>query len=197
MTRLGIFGGSFDPPHLAHLRVARTACDHLKLNRLLWIPAGVPPHKMDLTISDKAQRVQMTELMVKEDPRFELDLRETKVDSPSYSVATIQSLRDEFPEAHLFMIVGEDQLRDFAKWKQPEKIVELADLVCYKRTGSSEERPIASVSEAASLTWLPGEPVNLSSTEIRDAVRKGASIQDLVPDTIGEYIKSSGLYLSA
>jgi len=203
MTRLGIFGGSFDPPHLAHLRVATSACDHLDLDRILWIPAGLPPHKQDQKLTDTDHRVAMTAMMVQEDSRFEIDLRETRIQGPAYSVTTLTSLRNENPSARLYLILGEDQLRDFASWRQPEEILSLSHLLCYHRSESREGGHYAAEDAAGEIiaedqvTWLPGDPVAISSTDIRDAVGRGESVKSLVSPGIEAYIKSNGLYLAA
>ena len=105
MIRLGVFGGSFDPPHLGHLRIAQISCDHLALSRLLWIPTGSPPHKPSSELSASSHRQAMVQLMVKEDPRFEMDLVEINREGPSYTVDTIRLMEAAFPEAERYLII--------------------------------------------------------------------------------------------
>ncbi len=191
MTRLGVFGGSFDPPHLGHLRIAQISCDHLDLSSLLWIPTGSPPHKLTSELSASSHRQAMVQLMVEEDLRFKMDLVEINREGPSYTVDTIRLIRSMFPESELYLIIGEDQLRIFDTWKDPTAIRDSAHLTCYKRTQLAEagedpeEPPI----------WLPGAPMEFSSTAIRDGMRRGERQSVSLLPAVEAYIKSNDLYL--
>lgn len=191
MTRLGVFGGSFDPPHLGHLRIAQISCDHLDLGRLLWIPTGSPPHEIDLELSDSSHRQAMVQLMVEQDSRFKMDLVEINREGPSYTVDTIRLIESAFPETELYLIIGEDQLRVFDTWKDPTAIRNSARLTCYNRTqlGQAAEDP-----EEPPI-WLPGAPMAFSSTAIRDGMRRGERQSVSLLPAVEAYIKSNDLYL--
>ncbi|MDE2996082.1 MAG: nicotinate (nicotinamide) nucleotide adenylyltransferase [Bacteroidota bacterium] len=205
MERVGIFGGTFDPPHRAHLAVALQACDTLGLDRLLWIPAGSPPHKQGVALTEVHHRVEMTRLMTDEDSRFRLELGEALADGPSYTVATLERLHAARPDWQLFLVVGEDQLVAFPTWRSPERIRELVQLVVYRREGEMDGRSgqlsqqggnqTEYVASVAPDVWLPGAPVPMASTAIRQHIETGEALTDELLPSVAEYIQEHRLYL--
>jgi len=211
-------GGSFDPPHNGHLLAAGDAFESLELDRLVFIPAAVQPFKIDQACATMAQRLRMTRLLVDADARFGVDSIEIDRGGLSYTVDTLGALATRWPapENALFWLVGIDAARSFAKWREPERIVELATLVVLERadgdvgegggrgttegdaatTADSGER-----AERIDLGSIPGRPrflatrrVDISSTEIRRRVRGGRSIRGFVPESVEEYIAAERLY---
>ena len=127
--RIGIFGGTFDPPHLGHLILAMEACDQLKLDRLLWMLTPAPPHKRSHVITPVEIRLEMLKLAVAHDSCFEISTLEMDRPAPQYAVDTIHELHRHFPKAKLIYLMGGDSLRDLPDWHQPRELVDLADKI--------------------------------------------------------------------
>lgn len=185
--RLGIFGGTFDPPHIGHLVVAQEVHFRLGLDRVLWVPAAFPPHKRDLDITPGALRLAMVRAAVGDDERFEASDIELRRDGPSYTVDTLRELRERHPDEELFLIVGADQLAELGTWKEPEEIRRLATVVGLARAG---ERPPAR--EDVSIVEVPR--IDVSSTEIRRRVAVGDPVSYLIIRGAEDIIRREGLY---
>jgi nicotinate-nucleotide adenylyltransferase len=188
--RIGLLGGSFDPPHNGHLLAAGDAMDALRLDCVVFIPAAVQPLKADQKATASEDRLEMTRRLVAGVPGFEVNAIEIERGGLSYTVDTLSSLAVQMQSSELFWLIGADGLRTFAKWRSPEKIVELATVVVMRRAG-----------DAPDVSGLPGPPMlietrrfDISSTEIRQRVREGKSIRGFVPDAVADYIASAGLY---
>ncbi|HTE45772.1 MAG TPA: nicotinate-nucleotide adenylyltransferase [Gemmatimonadaceae bacterium] len=188
--RIGLLGGSFDPPHTGHLLAASDAFDTLELDRLVFVPAAIQPLKAHVVVATTSQRLEMVKRLVSGDPRFEVSSIEIDRGGLSYTVDTLAAMSAEWPAAELFWLVGADVPRTFPKWREPERIVQLATVVVLQRTG-----------EAPDLSAMPGAPrllatrrIDISSTEIRQRVREGKSIRGFVPDSVAEFIAADRLY---
>ena len=197
--RIGLFGGSFDPPHNGHLLAAGDAFDALQLDRMMLIPTAVQPLKADQTAARPPQRFEMTRLLVGDDPRFEVSSIEIDRGGLSYTVDTLTTLAAAWPSAQLFWLVGADVLQSFAKWKEPARVVELATVVVLQRADGDAWD--ARARQALDLTSVPGQPrllptrrIDISSTEIRERVRQGKSIRGFVPDAVTAFIAAERLY---
>jgi nicotinate-nucleotide adenylyltransferase len=190
-VRLGILGGTFDPPHVGHLLAASDAFEALALDRLLFIPAAAQPLKVGAVRATAEQRAAMLELLVAGDGRFAVDRMEIERGGLSYTVETLAALRRREPGARLFFLIGEDIAAQLAKWREPARIAELAELVVLQRESPPAGEPAAS---PFPLTRLRTRRVDVSSTEIRERVRAGLTIHGFVPDTIAAYITAAGLY---
>jgi nicotinate-nucleotide adenylyltransferase len=192
-VRLGIFGGTFDPPHVGHLLAASDAIEHLALDRLVFVPAAIQPLKATRETASGAHRLAMVRLTVGADPRLETDAVELDRDGLSYTVDTLKDFARRFPSADLFFLVGADVLSTFAQWRDPQGVLELATLAVVTRSADSD---VMEMNEelARRVTPVPTRRVDVSSTEIRDRVRSGRSIHGFVTDAVAEYISSHGLY---
>lgn len=201
--RLGILGGTFDPPHNGHLQIAHAARDALELTQTVFIPAKQPPHKQDDAggdldpVSSLESRLAMLRLALRPHPEFVISLLEVERDGLSYTVDTLRELRRESPDADIFFIMGMDSLVNLPTWHQPQEIVKLAKLAVFTRAGyhldiSALERQVPGVS--AAVVMVPAPEVDISSTEIRERVRRGKSIRGLVPPAVANYIKQHQLY---
>jgi nicotinate-nucleotide adenylyltransferase len=198
-VRLGLFGGSFDPPHVGHLLVAIDAFDALGLDRIVFIPTGVQPLKAGRAVASPTQRLTMVRMLVGEDPRFAVDAVEIERPGLSFTVDTLATITERYPGSELFLLVGADVPGSFAKWREPDRIMELATVVVLQRGGGVEDTAEAEDSPDASafrrrLTYLPTRRVDVSSTEIRRRVREGSSIRGFVPDAIAAFIAAERLY---
>lgn len=193
MKRLGIFGGSFDPPHVGHLAVAQAALRQLQLDEVYWIPALHSPFKaLDNTLGG-SHRLEMVRLMTQLDPHFILDQREMSRKGPSYTVDTLESIHKEEPDAELFLILGADSALGLPSWKAPQRIRQLCKVVAYHRV-SDNTLPVLDASSCDIV--LTGEPMEISSSGVRDAVSKKFPIDRMVTAPVAEYIEAHGLYLA-
>jgi nicotinate-nucleotide adenylyltransferase len=198
-VRLGIFGGSFDPPHAGHLLAASDAYEALGLDRLVFVPAGTQPLKAGAAEALPAQRLAMVGLMTAGDARFVVDPIEIDRSGLSYTVDTLSSFAARYPDARRFLLIGEDVVYQLAAWRQPERIAELAEIVILARAdgASAAERSgtgRAAVASVLPMTRLATRRVDVSSTEIRARVRAGRSIRGFVSDGVAEFIRAAGLY---
>lgn len=202
--RLGIFGGSFDPPHVGHLLPASDAYETLGLDRLIMVPTGSQPLKAAEMVATAVQRLAMVRLAVAGDARFEVDPIEIERAGLSYTVETLEAIAVRHPGAELHLLLGADILASFAQWREPERVRRLAQLVVMRRADRRESSfddadarfagPEAPGGGAASARFLETRRIDVSSTEVRARVRAGRSIHGFVPDAVGEYIASAGLY---
>ena len=192
--RLGLFGGTFDPPHHGHLAVARDVADALALDRVLWIPAGEPPHKSDQELTATTLRLEMVRAATAGHAMF--DVSEVEVDraGPSYTVDTLRSFRGTFPDASLFFIIGADEYRALESWRAPEQVLDLAHLAVMDRDGARAEDEMPDVAGADSVQFVPVGRIDISSTEIRRHVAEGHDAKDFVPAEVAAIIERERLY---
>lgn len=196
MTRLGLLGGTFDPPHFGHLVAAQEVAWRLRLDRVLFLPARQNPLKRGERSSAAEDRCQMVALAIGDDARFELSRLDLDRPPPSYSADLLRALAS--PDHELFFMIGADILPELPRWREPEEILRLARLVVVNRPGSPEpdvERLVKSFPAAhrrAERVSVPG--VDVSSTALRDRVQTGEPIQYLTPEPVVRYISEHGLY---
>ena len=190
--RVGVFGGTFDPPHVGHLLVAGDVADTLALDRVLWVPAGTQPFKADQATSPPADRLAMTRLMALADPRFVCDAIEIERGGLSYSVDTLRSLIAREAGATWFLCVGADAFRGFSRWREPGAIVGMATVAVLAREGAGADS--STLAAAPGAVEVPVRRVDVSSTEVRARVRAGRSVQGFVTEPVAAYIAAHGLY---
>jgi nicotinate-nucleotide adenylyltransferase len=191
--KVGVFGGAFDPPHNGHVALVKGALETLGLGRVLVVPAADPPHKMVATSA--SVRAGLTELAFAGISRVELSPVELEPGGPRYTVDTLRLLRGSY--ADLTLLVGSDQFAAFPTWRDPNEILELAQLGVASRPGQdeSEFRPVlAGLTHPERVVFFAIPPYPVSSREIRSRVRKGLPIEDLVPRAVAEEIGRLGLY---
>jgi nicotinate-nucleotide adenylyltransferase len=193
--RLGVFGGTFDPPHVGHVAVAREVVDRLRLDRLIWMPAGAPPHKPDQPVTAAAVRLEMTRAAAAGEPRFEVSELEIRRAGPSYTVDTLREMRGAYADADLFLILGADQLRTFATgWREPEAILELATLALMDRAGDDAVAASPDLPGMERAVHVPVRRVDVSSTEVRALTAEGGDVSALVPAGVLAVMEREGLY---
>jgi len=193
-SRLGVFGGTFDPPHNGHRIVAAEVADHLQLDRVIWIPAGQPPHKEGRDVGPAPLRLEMVRAAIGEDVRFEADDLELRRSGPSYTADTLEALCGSYPGSPLFLIVGVDQYRSLASWSRPEQILTRATLVVMDRGGEGARDAVPDVRGADAALVAPVTRVDISSTRVREILAAGGDVSDLVPPGVLEIIEREGLY---
>ena len=195
---LGVFGGTFDPPHLGHLAAAQDALERCGLQRVLFVPSERNPLKLDDEISPTEHRLAMTKLAIADDARYELSLADIGGDGPSFTVDLLERLRREHDGAELAFIGGMDILHELHRWREPLRVLELARLIAIARPGSQQIPPEAiderlpGASRQITVVETPG--VAISSTELRQRAAEGRSLRYLVPDSVAAYIAEHGLY---
>jgi nicotinate-nucleotide adenylyltransferase len=189
LSRIGILGGTFDPPHNGHLALASAAVSELKLSKVIFIPAGTPPHKTAEDVSSENDRLAMLKLAVDDDGRFEISEIELERDGPSFTIDTLTRLKADNPRQELFFLMGSDNVSEMKSWHKPEKILSLVRVVAAVRPGYSIRGKFAHMIESFHMPSM-----DISSTAVREKVRSGESISGLVPRPVEEYIKSKGLY---
>ncbi len=185
--KLGLFGGTFDPPHLGHYLAAVDAAEALGLDEVVWIPAATQPLKAEGAAAAGEHRLAMTRLAVAGDARFHVDSLELDRGGLSFTVETLRAFRARNPAAALFLLVGEDAAAHLPKWREPGQVRALAEVVVLTRGGAGFTRPDG-------MRALATRRVDISATEIRARVREGRSIQGFVPDAVAAYIAAHGLY---
>lgn len=190
--KLGVFGGTFDPPHVGHLAVARDAGEQLGVDHMLLVVAAQPPSKLGGPLSAAAVRYAMVQAAVRGDPVLEASDVELRRAGPSWTIDTLRELRARHPAAELFLLIGVDQWREFATWKDPHGVAALASVVVLARDG--QDPAAADPGLGLPCRPLPVRRIDLSSTELRARVRAGRSIRDLVPEAVRTIIEREGLY---
>jgi nicotinate-nucleotide adenylyltransferase len=195
--RLGLLGGTFNPPHLGHLVCAQEACAQLGLEHVLWMPVYSPPHKDVPDDPGVEVRVELCRRAVAGDERFSVSRIEADVPGRSYTVDTLRRLHESRPEDDLTFIMGGDMAHALPTWHQPEAVLALATLAVAERSGVGRAdimEHLAGLAGADRIRFFDMPRLDLSSSEIRRRVATGRPIRYLVPDGVAAYISSEGLY---
>lgn len=190
---VGLFGGTFNPVHNAHLLVAETAWAQYALSEVVFIPNGIPPHKQELMGIDKENRYEMVRRSVAGRTHFSVSRIEIDREGPSYTIDTIRALADDCPQGVCF-IIGADRLLEIETWKEPEALLRSVPFLLAPRAGIALSAFRAPPFDAASIHPLEMEEVDLSSTHLREMVRRGEPIAEWVPAAVAKYVEEQGLY---
>lgn len=195
--KLGIMGGTFDPVHIGHLIIAEESRYRFGLDKVIFIPAAVPPHKPDQPITNKEDRFRMTALAIEDNPAFEISRIEFDRPGPSYTVDTLEELKRIYGEdTSLYLITGADTILEILTWYQPQKLIELCEIIAAVRPGYDisevRNRLPQEFLDRTKLLEVPG--VNISSTELRTRIVSEMPIKYLVPKAVEEYIMQNKLY---
>jgi nicotinate-nucleotide adenylyltransferase len=188
---VGVFGGSFDPPHVGHQLVVTDAAEQLGLDRVLLVPTAAQPLKQERRPAPAAARVAMVEALVADDARFAVDRAEVDRGGLSYTADTLATLAERWPGRELVLLAGADVLATFHRWREPHRIRQLARLVVLTRGDAAAVVPDF---PGGPPTMLPTRRVDVSSTEVRARLAAGRSIRGFVPEGVAEIIHSAGLY---
>ncbi|HEY2982172.1 MAG TPA: nicotinate-nucleotide adenylyltransferase [Anaerolineales bacterium] len=197
-TRIGLFGGTFDPPHLGHLILASEAQTQLKLARLLWVLTPTPPHKLDQSIAPLEHRHAMVELAIADNPAFELSRLELDRPGPYYTLDTVRQILDQAPSADVVLVLGGDSLRDLPGWHRPADLLAACrEIGVMQRPGESAdltelERALPGLSDKVRFVDAP--LLEISSSEIRRRAARGEPFRYYVPAPVHEYILQHELY---
>jgi nicotinate-nucleotide adenylyltransferase len=198
--RIGILGGTFDPPHIGHLILAECAADTLHLDKLLLAPAADPPHKLAEHKAEVLHRLAMLALAVSDNPRLTISRVDIDRPGPHYSVDMLHIIRSAYPQVELFFLMGSDSLRDFPNWHCPEVIMRLCRLAVMQRPGAESvavdmhDHILPGLSERIVLVDAP--MIEISSSTITSRLWNKQSIRYMVPDSVLDYIEAHNLYVS-
>ncbi len=199
MRRIGVLGGTFDPPHVGHLWLAALAADVLDLDRVLFMPAAQPPHKGGRLISKGTDRLLMTRLAIHTDPTFELSALEMERPGPSYTIDSVVELKRLYPDAPLFLVMAADSLAQIDTWREPDRLLDEIEWAVGPQRRAPSRRirrswRIASAIARRASTCSTGPSLDVSSSEIRRRVAAGHTIRYLVPREVEELIIDRKLY---
>ena len=199
IKRLGIFGGTFNPPHIGHLIIAQTALEELKLDKVIFMPSGNPPHKANSDVIDASHRFNMTKLLIKDNPSFDILDIEVKSDELSYTANTLKKLNKIYKDTDIYFIIGADALVQFPTWKNPEIICDNAKLAIAKRNevnSDSFERSKEFVEDeyGADIKVVSMPTIQISSTQLRQRIANNLPIRYRTTDEVEEYIIKHKLY---
>ena len=195
--RIGILGGTFNPPHLGHLVCAQEAYRELDLDQVMLIPARVPPHKPVDDEPGAEHRLELCRLVVRDDDRFAVSAIELERDGPSFTVDTLKQLRSREPNNELVLIVGGDIAVSLPAWREPERVLELSTLAVAKRRGTSRaavDEALAGLAGGERARFFRMPRIGISSTMVRRRVRAGQPIRYFVPDPVADHIRRHRLY---
>lgn len=191
-SRVGLFGGSFDPVHNGHLKIARESLRQFELDRVLFIPAAQSPLKEHSPRTSDQERIDMLELAIAGNECFEICLDEIERGGVSYSFETANSVQQRFPEARLFWILGGDQARQLGQWRNIQSLAKMVEFICLRRNG--EELSTLSLPPEVRLSMLDIPLIEISSTQIRQSLNDSPNSNTLLPESVIEYITSNNLY---
>jgi nicotinate-nucleotide adenylyltransferase len=194
VTRIGLLGGSFDPPHLAHLALARVALRDLALDELLWLPARAPWQKSGRPMAPAGHRLAMVAALIEGEPRFTIDDRECRRPGPSYTVDSVRELSAERPGTQWFLVVGQDQYARFDTWRDWRELLASTTLAVAGREGEPPRPPPAVAAVPHRLAVLNLPRLDISATRVRERLAAGAEIASLVGPAVASYIDSHALY---
>lgn len=194
VLRIGVFGGTFDPPHVGHLLAAVDAFEALSLDKLIFVPASLQPLKSAAPASASAEdRLEMVRCAVGDDLRFEVSEVEIQRGGLSYTVDTLEALAGENPGATFFLILGMDAFSGLDRWKSPDRIRELATIAVLSREETGRE---AEISSMEGVTLVGMRRIDVSSSEVRGRLRDGKAIKGFVTESVERYITTADLYRS-
>ncbi len=200
MSSIGIFGGSFNPVHFGHLMIAECAREQFKLDKVIFIPNGNPPHKTKKDLASGEDRFNMLKLATSDNPYFEVSDIEIKSEEYCYTCDTMPKLAQIYPEDKLFFIMGEDSALYFEQWNKPEIIASYATLLIASRFNEFDEALLNACESIkrnlnAEIELITSPLMVVSSSSIRGSLKKGVSVRYQIPDTVIEYVKYNKLYL--
>lgn len=199
--KITVFGGTFNPIHNGHLNIVDAVLSRLCPDKLIIMPTGTPPHKQAQRLVSDGDRLTMLKLAVSDRENVEVSDYEIKKEGKSYTVLTLEHLKELYPDDELYFVMGSDMLSSFLNWYRPERIMELATLVCISRSEDEKQKDKQSAERIASVggkcILIECEAVEVSSTEVRNLISTDSDISKLVPKSVEEYIIERGLYKNA
>jgi len=189
---IGLFGGSFNPPHNGHLLLAETVREQFNLNRVVFIPSFVPPHKQHEHLAAGKDRLAMVQRAIAGNKYFQCSDIEIRKGGLSYTIQTVTEFEERYPHSQLFLIIGIDNLIDFKSWKSREELLTKTTLIVCDRPGFHHEDVPRELLRDANFVTAP--LIGISASDIRLRIKTGKSVRYFIPDTVAEYIRDNQLY---
>lgn len=196
MSKIGIFGGTFDPIHIGHLIIAEFFTEQLNLDNCIFVPAYQNPLKEGLVPTDSKHRLNMLNLAISNNDKFISDDFEINRNKPSYTINTIEHLYEKHPGCELYLLIGNDNIYEFKKWQRWKEILQLTHLCCAGRTSQIESDMDSSVYLGSEIIKINSPILDVSGEDIREKLKSGKSVKYLITDEVLEYIVSNQLYFS-
>lgn len=196
-SKVGLLGGTFDPPHIGHLLLGETARVRLGLDRVVFLPAGQPPHKLDRKISPAHDRLAMTQLAIAGNPHFSVDTTDIDRPAPHYTSTLLPIMHSNYPNSELWLLIGGDSLRDLPDWHEPQEVLRMCQLGVLPRPGVNInwEYLLHELGDLSGrVEMLDGPTIAVSSTHIRANAPAGKSLRYLTPPSVINYLIKKSLY---
>lgn len=192
--KYGIFGGTFNPPHVGHLEIAKEAKARYGLDRVFFVPSFIPPHKDPKDLVDVGHRANMVKLLIEGVPEFVLSEYEISKKTVSYSIDTIRFFETEFPGTKFYFIIGSDAFFYIDKWKESEKVQKLIDFIIYERRDFPSLKINKKFPHLSNLLWIENRHIDISSSDIRAQIRGGVNETEELGTKVYNYIEKNQLY---
>jgi len=197
MGAIGLFGGTFDPPHKGHIELAKDVLRKFSLDKIIFIPAGNPPHKTNKEITDKKHRYEMVKMSISNIPQFCLSDFDIKNHKPNYSYITIDYFKKCYKNDEIFFIIGADSFRDFPLWKNYRELLTMCNFIVVSRPGVDKNeyyKKFSGDENFSSVFFIDDVHYDLSSTELRESIKNKTPCKENFPQGVLEYIKEKELY---
>ncbi|MTT32486.1 nicotinate-nucleotide adenylyltransferase [Terrilactibacillus sp. BCM23-1] len=188
MKRIGLLGGTFDPPHLGHLLIAQEALERCELDQIWFLPSYIPPHK-NRKVTDSHHRIEMVRKAIHTNPSFQISLIEIERRGKSYTVDTLRQLKHAYPEYEFFFIIGADMIRDLPNWHKIDELCQLTSFIGFRRPGYIAKHPLQ-----AQVHMIDMPQIEISSSDIRNRLKHYRSCMYLLNEEVKDYIKENHLY---
>jgi nicotinate-nucleotide adenylyltransferase len=192
--KTGIFGGTFNPPHVGHFLLARDVQKQFDLDRIFFVPSNIPPHKQKDTVAGASYREAMVKALISGEPDFVLSDYETSKDGISYSIDTIKYFLSEFPDRKFYFITGSDSFYYIDTWKDSAKILELIEFIVFIRKDFSKEKIISKFPDLKNIHWANLRLIDIAASDLRMRIKNGDNVREEVGKEVWEYIDRNGLY---
>ena len=198
-TRLGIFGGTFDPPHMGHLILAMEAASQLALDKVLWMLTPVPPHKLEQKITPVEVRMELVQAAIEGNSQFELSMVELELPAPQFALNTVREARCRFSESEIYYLIGEDSLQDLPAWHKPQEFIREVDALGVMRRpgGDSNLKELENIIPGLNkkVRFVDAPLLEISSRQIRERIHQHHAFQYYLPSKVYQKILELGLYL--
>jgi nicotinate-nucleotide adenylyltransferase len=192
--KYGIFGGTFNPPHIGHLEIAKEAKARFGLDRVFFVPSFMPPHKDPKGVVDGVHRANMVKLLIEGAPDLVISEYEISKKTVSYSIDTIRFFETEFPDTKFYFIAGSDAFYSIDTWKESKKVLKIIDFIIYERKGTPKAEISKKFPDLKNIFWIENRYINLSSSDIRKQMQTGVNETEDLGSKVYKYIEENHLY---
>jgi nicotinate-nucleotide adenylyltransferase len=192
--KTGIFGGTFNPPHVGHFLLAMDVKKQFGLDRIFFVPSNIPPHKQKDTVVGAVYREEMVKALISHEPNFVLSNYETSKEGISYSIDTIKYFLSEFPDRKFYFITGSDSFYYIDSWKDSSRILELIEFIVFVRKDFPKEKVISKFPDIKNIHWADLRLIDIAASDLRERIKNGENVREEVGRDVWEYIEKNNLY---